>query len=109
MGYSCTAVASNVLEFMLSDLAKNVGNGTSNGWFNNGCEFFFEQGKENDDGAITGSIYRLLNNQCFRAGSVRIAPDGIIERFGHIPHSLRTITEAHRQAGKFGTLYSLPT
>ncbi len=106
MGYSCTAVASNVLEFMLSDLSKNVGNGTSNGWFNNCCEFFFEQGKENEDGAITGQVYRLMNNKCYRAGSVRIEPDGIVSRFAHIPHSLKTMAEAWRQSGKFGTLYT---
>lgn len=110
MGYSCTVVADKVLEFLLADLSKNVGNGTSNGWFNNGCEYFFEQGKENDDGAITGQVYRIMvdRTKCLPAGSVRIEPDGIVNRFSHIPHSLRSLAENKRQNGCFGTLYTQP-
>ncbi len=108
MGYSCTAIADRVLEFILNDLNKNVGNGTSNGWFNNGDKYFFERGRENDDGAITGQIFLFRANDCWVAGSVRIEPNGKITRFNQIPLSLRKVAGAKLQAGKFGSLYSQP-
>lgn len=108
MGYSCTAVANEVLEFVLSDLTKNVGNGKSNGWFNNGRELFFEQGRENADGAITGQVYEILNQKCYRRGGVRIEPNGTITRFYGIPASLCKIAMGKLRAGIFGTLYSRP-
>jgi len=138
MGYSCTAVANRVLDFVLADLSKNTGNGTSNGWYyninwynnTNGYntrtkELFFEQDKENADGAITGQvyeIYELLNLSEKRVrkiwsskaisrklGSVRIEPDGTITRFFGIPASLRKLAMSKLKNGVFGSLYSLPT
>jgi len=115
MGYSCTAVASRVLDFILADLSKNVGNGTSNGWFNNAKELFFEQGRENADGAITGRVYEIRtqpnqnpNKLCYQKGSVRIEPSGTITRFYGIPISLRRLAMGKLKEGVFGSLYYQP-
>ena len=106
MGYSCTAVAGKVLDFILNDLTKNVGNGTSNGWFNNANEYFFEQGRENQDGAITGQVWRKLNQLAYRAGSVRVEANGTVTRFYGIPASLRKLAMSKLADGNFGSLYS---
>ena len=108
MGYSCTAVADTVLDFILNNLTKNVSNGTSNGWFNNANEYFFEQGRENQDGAITGQVWRKLNQSAYRAGSVRIEPNGTVTRFYGIPASLRKLARSKLANGDFGSLYSRP-
>lgn len=108
MGYSCTTVAGAVLDFILDDLTKNVGNGTSNGWFNNARELFFEQGRENQDGAITGQVWRILNQSAYRIGSVRIEPNGTVTRFYGIPASLRKLAMRKLDYGDFGGLYSRP-
>jgi len=110
MGYSCTAVAGTVLGFILDDLTKNVNNGTSNGWFNNGNEYFFEQGQENQDGAITGQVWRIFSrsHDLKRAGNVRIEPNGTVTKFYGIPASLRKLAMSKLAAGDFGSLYSRP-
>jgi hypothetical protein len=48
-----------------------------------GKPYFFERGREQEDGAITGCIMLMLpEDYCQRVGgSVRIEPDGTITRF----------------------------
>lgn len=106
MGYSCTVVANKVLDFILDDLSKNVGNGSSNRWFNNTRKLFFEQGKENADGAITGQVWCILNQSSYRVGSVRIEPNGTITRFFGVPSSLRKLAMSKLRDGVFGDFYT---
>ena len=78
MGYSCTAKAAMVLDTF------HGGGEVSNTWTWKGTEYFYEQGRENQDGAITGTIWSMSGR---RKGSFRISPDGIVER---APHGMRT-------------------
>ena len=79
MGYSCTKDASNALGIIGHMFATD---GNPNVLTINGAQFFFERGKENTDGAITGTLYKMLpNDMCRKVGNVRIDPDGMVRRF----------------------------
>jgi hypothetical protein len=79
MGYSCTKAASDTLHAVhhLFNAGKNQST-----LLINGTEYFFERGRENGDGAITGTLMEMLpNDYCRKAGSVRIDGEGKIARF----------------------------
>lgn len=87
MGYSCTQKADRSLKYTL---AKAVGlnpekDYLSNTWTNNGKKYFYEQGKENEDGAITCQVMQIVGEGCKRAGSMRIEADGTITRWDGMP------------------------
>ena len=87
MGYSCTAAAHKTLERLL-EVATRLGpvDNSSNTWEFKGHRYFYEQGRENADGAITGTIFVMLDEgRCKPAGSLRINPDGKIVRAPHFP------------------------
>lgn len=98
MGYSCSTKAGNKLEAMFE---KDVtGCKSNNGWIGTkGYYCFYEIGRENSDGAITGSVHRSDakneksagsgNCRCYKIGSFRIEPDGTITRFPHLTHIMR--------------------
>ena len=79
MGYSCTQDAAH----MLGVISKAYGDPTTgNVLILRGERYFYERGRENDDGAITGQLMKMLpGDYAERAGTYRIAPDGTIERF----------------------------
>jgi len=76
MGYSCTKAAGDVLRTFPRDTE-----GPSNTWDHKGHRYFWERGREQRDGAVTGTIYREVppNHAC-RVGSFRIEPNGTITR-----------------------------
>ena len=88
MGYSCCAKSMRTLKAIQSI----AGNETNNGLKSGG---FWDIGKENQDGSITGSVYRHLNKEererwehldnldgrVTKRGSFRIEPDGKVKRF----------------------------
>jgi hypothetical protein len=79
MGYSCTKDARNMLGVIGRMFATN---GNPNVLTIRGKEYFFERGREQSDGAITGSLFEMLPNEyCRKVGTVRIAADGTIDRF----------------------------
>lgn len=79
MGYSCTRDASNMLGVIGRMLATD---GNPNVLTIRGKQYFFERGREQEDGAITGSLMAMLPNEyCRKVGTVRINPDGTIARF----------------------------
>ncbi|KPL25610.1 MAG: hypothetical protein AMJ75_00430 [Phycisphaerae bacterium SM1_79] len=85
MGYSCTVKAHYVLKELLVQLQVS-GENSSNTWTittgqYSGTQAFYEIGQEQEDGAITGSVYVFGNDWCKRAGSFRIEPNGEITRF----------------------------
>ncbi len=84
MSYSCTMVASYVLEAIQARFGKEGESSYSNRLANGG---FHERGKENKDGAITGTIYMPVKDAekaalgfVYKAGSFRIEPTGKITR-----------------------------
>ncbi len=98
MGYSCSTKAANKLEAMFK--RKVTGCKSNNGWIGTkGYYCFYERGRENSDGAITGSVYRSDagneksaesgNFRCHFIGSFRIEPDGTIKRFPHLTPLMR--------------------
>jgi hypothetical protein len=110
MGYSCTAAAGCVLDAVTAVAAPRdkEGKRPSNGLPGGG---FWEIGRENADGAVTGTVWRNLNAQerarwshldnlderVTRAGGFRIEPCGHISRFPGLPKDLR---EAAERTGK---------
>ena len=59
---------------------------------------FFEIGKENYDGAITGTVWKFIgsygsngNFNCNKVGSFRIEPSGFITRFPLLPRDIKKI------------------
>lgn len=78
MGYSCTRDAANALgvigKFYATDGNPNI--------LTIGSEqYFFERGREQSDGAITGTLMLMLPGDfCRKVGSVRIEPDGTISK-----------------------------
>jgi hypothetical protein len=89
MGYSCTRDANETLERIQARFGiDNSGNVYSVA----GKIYFWERGRENADGAITGKVHRFDsysptgdNSTAHPAGSFRIAPDGAIIRFPGLP------------------------
>lgn len=101
MGYSYAAKAGYALDKLSELIASPMSNGMPDGGF-------YEHGRENDDGAITGTVWRKLNaaerghyahlsdvaDRVVRRGSFRINPDGTIKRFPGLPSSM--LREAER-------------
>lgn len=89
MGYSCTSAASETMRRIYA-LEKD-------GFLHVGGErYFLERGKENEDGAITGSVHRIVRAEggqlwSRRVSGFRIGPEGALERG---PAWLRSLTEA---------------
>ena len=95
MSYSCTAKANCVLKKMVEQLQASspCEQESQNTWQTTRARYFYEQGRENNDGAITGSVMMFLGTTgCRRVGSYRIEPNGTISRFP-------TSTKAQRQSG----------
>lgn len=90
MGYSFTAKAG----YTLDAIATMIGANTSNGMPDGG---FYETGREQVDGAITGTVWKpcascgtIQNVPCHvtRRGSFRINPDGTVKRFPGLARKL---------------------
>jgi hypothetical protein len=102
MGYSCTAAAN----YTLDAIGELIGSPSSNGMPNG--DGFFEIGRENADGAITGTVWRKLNaaerarfahldaldDRVQRRGSFRIDESGKVRRFPGLPATLLRQAEA---------------
>src|ERR1700733_5435331 len=82
MGYSCTKDAANMLGVIGRMFATD---GNPNILTIGKDQYFFERGKEQEDGAITGSLFVCLPDDFARkVGNVRIEPDGTLTRFPHL-------------------------
>lgn len=119
MGWSCNAAAGETLNAIQDEISAKV-DGSSNSLPDGG---FFEVGREQRDGAITGTIWRPVNGNAThklmiadpyngvtehrvrRAGTFRIEPNGKIKRFpGLTREQIRMVESvgARRYARKFG-------
>jgi hypothetical protein len=101
MGYSCGALAGLVHEAMLVQLQASSSNDhkTGNTWDVRGVAHFDERGRENDDGAVTGTVYRMIpaGGDTFharRVGGYRIEPNGKVTRWPTSTAANRATAEA---------------
>lgn len=100
MGYSCTVKADNSLDELIIQL-KAAGSEieTSNGWMIKDKRYFFQRGREQKDGAITGSVHKHTGERtCKNVGSFRIKPNGRIIRFPTSTKIQREIAELTAEA-----------
>jgi hypothetical protein len=80
MGWSATAKACDI-ERAWSD-ACHKQTGQSNAYETEGKRFFYDTGREQRDGAITGQVFRMLpDGMAVRSGSFRIESDGTVTRY----------------------------
>jgi hypothetical protein len=128
MGYSCTAKASLVLAAIQSVMDEAMPGDKSSNKLPNG---FWERGREQPDGSITGTVFRTIRkltdteraaraaemgptvkpdwigDPCVRAGSFKISADGKIVRFPQVTTKQRQIAEAAGDVAfttRYGTL-----
>lgn len=96
MGYSYSQKAGFTLDYIYKLL--DDGLGSSNTWKHDGNDYFFERGRENHDGAITGTVWCFQPDGVHlkRSGSVRIESDGSIARFPHIPRHVKQKANCYR-------------
>lgn len=67
------------------------GRAPSNAWSNGTRHYFSEIGRENRDGAITGTVFEYSADgaKCWRAGSFRIEPCGELTRWAGATKAMR--------------------
>ena len=101
MGYSCRASAAEAVDAILAKVTDPQG--TSNGWVHQGVAYFWERGKEWNDGRITGTVYKNLpgGEHCRKAGTILVSPGGRVVRWPHIPLSVRADVLAMYLGGHF--------
>jgi hypothetical protein len=91
MGWSCTQAADNTIEKINSlvqsqclNVKKNYQNELPGGFFE------INRAKENEDGSITGSVYRSVgDDRCVKVGSFKINSNGIIAYFPMLPLAIK--------------------
>ena len=91
MGYSASTKAFNSLEALIIQLkSASPETESTNSWMVGYKKYFYEIGKEQRDGAITGIVWRYFGERVRKSGGLRIERSGKIIRF---PSS--TITQRH--------------
>ena len=119
MGYSCTVKAALTLDAIQATIEATVPGTGSNRLPGGG---FWERGREQDDGSITGTIFRCvrrytdaeraeaaarmggnvrpewIGDPCARSGSFKIAADGKIVRFPYLTKAQKLSAEASGMA-----------
>lgn len=87
MGYSCAANADVTMRQIMAFSGCN----SSNSWEgNNGFVYFTQIGRERADGAITGTVYKILKDGSGkRSGGFRIEPNGYVTRWPCLNNAMR--------------------
>lgn len=83
MGYSCTQAAHLTLQRTINKAnGRNINEiAFGNTWKRGNDTFFYERGRENDDGRITATVVRMIDaNHCQTFGRIHITPSGYIRR-----------------------------
>lgn len=79
MGWSCRREAGMTMDAIRNFCIQETG--SSNTYWSKGNKYFFEIGREQRDGAITGTIHKFLDgNRCRKTSTLRIEPNGKISR-----------------------------
>ena len=101
MGWSCAAAAGNTMRAWVDACVASTGQ--SNVFVTKGERFFWEESRtEHRDGAITGTVFKMLptelEGRCLarKVASFRINPDGTVAR---APAFLKAIRGDERSAG----------
>ena len=83
MGWGCATVASNVLDVLMKPFRDE----SANGFKVKENRYFYEFGREQQDGAIVGSVFKYCedNIHVTRFGGFRISGRGEVERFPGLP------------------------
>lgn len=93
MGYSATAEAFKTLDLIGELLDKHQPHrvGSNEFWTEDGCIAFWEIGREQFDGSMTGSVYvdSTGNGKYFKVGGFKIHANGNLIRFPHMPGYIR--------------------
>ena len=80
MGWSATAKACDI-ERQWSNACR-AQTGGSNKYEANGNTYFYDIGREQRDGAITGQVFQMSDTgYATRVGTFRIEPDGTVTRY----------------------------
>ena len=79
MGWSATAKACEVERAWMETCQSQTG--SQNVYEVAGKRYFYETGREQRDGAITGTVFRFVGEGCVRSGSFRIEADGTVTRY----------------------------
>lgn len=91
MGYSCTQAAMVTLEKTIASAQKENPVPESNTWIAKGNKFFYEIGREQDSGAITGKVMKCtVGNLCVGAGRILISPEGKVQKWAGMPNKFYT-------------------
>ena len=101
MGYSCTTKAMESFDQLIIQLkSASPDIKSSNTWMKNGKKYFHEIGREQKDGAVTGSIFKIIDEQdhCEKMGTFRIEPDGYIKRFPTSTKTQRSVAQISAKA-----------
>ncbi len=104
MGYSCTVLADDALREIQEMYASK-----SNFWKgDDGREYFFDIGRENEDGAITGTVIQMNGKYGKKIGSVRIEPNGFVTRFPHLPKRIMAhVKQMNKKPRRFPAMYQV--
>jgi hypothetical protein len=79
MGYSCASKAACRIEVISEVCIQQTG--SHNVYLAKGKRYFFQVGKEQSDGSITGSIWLLTSeNFCKKTANFKICPEGRLVR-----------------------------
>lgn len=79
MGWSCATAACFTMEAISNFCFKQ--SKSNNVFSSKGNNYFIEwSGTEHRNGAITGSIMKMIGTLCRKSGSIRIEPDGRISK-----------------------------
>lgn len=105
MGWGCNKDAGDTLDKISRWIVENFDN--QNRWITKKGTYFFEISRtEHADGAITGSIRKILpagtlyrgktypDDRCTRSGTFRIEGDGTITRFPNLPKEVKRKAES---------------
>ncbi|HUV84113.1 MAG TPA: hypothetical protein VMV86_00295 [Methanosarcinales archaeon] len=87
MGYSARTDAFNSLEWIMAARLDQMSN---NAWLDDhGMNCFYEIGRENTDGAITGTCHKCADERIVAHASFRIEPNGKVTRFPYANKLMR--------------------
>ena len=111
MGYSCNSISMLVYDEMIVQLqgASSAEPESQNTWDVNGTRYFAEIGREQRDGAVTGTIWRFMADgvHVHKAGSFRINPGGKVARWASSTKAQRWSAQQAGQ-GKYQETYQIP-
>jgi hypothetical protein len=117
MGYSCRRAAGLCVDAIERQIIPVTW--PSDTWKYQGNEYFWERGREQDDGAITGTVWLVYDKPglyinekptrlCHKVGSIRVEGDGKLTRWPCIPREVRKNVLKMYENGDFDDVHMFP-